>query len=205
MDFKAQRLANSNKFDVSLCSDDKKIEIAVDGIFDKLTTMAGLTGQERRLKRHIKVLLLNLLSNWEADPGLYTSYDRGSNHYSSLDKRYNKNEISRKLIDVVDAMVALGWIENHKGHYDRTGKNTSHTSRMKASVPLVGEFRRLGISSSSVKLFKNAECVIMRDRSPKSKKQVNVSYKDTAKTKKMRADLERYNGLIKRTSIKLAC
>ena len=198
MDFKAEKLANSHKFDNSLWSEDKKIDLAIDEMLDHLKTRAGLTGQERLLKRHLKVLLLNLLCNWKAAPEIYTSYNRGSNHYSSIDKRYNRNKISRKLIEVVDAMITLGWVENSPGHNYRTGKKQSHISRMKASKLLESEFHRLSISSFCVSIYKNAECIIMRERS-----KIAVAYKDTARTTIMRRDLEKYNDLIRHSSIGL--
>jgi len=158
-------------------------------------------GKENIQKKHIKVVLLDLYVKHSADSTRYVSYYRMKGKYEGKG-RYNKLHISFTTVAVVDLLEKLGYLEHHKGHYDRSGSRTSHMSRMRAKKKLIDLIdTKHHATPLMVGKAPNTECIILRDKDPKSGKQVDIPYKDTADTRRMRRDLYKYNNLLRRTFI----
>lgn len=75
------------------------------------------------LRKHLKVVILDLISIWLEDPEKNITVSRSSNTYSKK-SRYNKNGISRKVLTVLDALWQLDYIK-----YDRGIRNVDDTKK----------------------------------------------------------------------------
>jgi len=60
------------------------------------------------------VLFLNLYAVWQEDPVGCLSFPRGENYYR-VNTRYNKLFVSKKIIEIADLLLALGFIDQWKG------------------------------------------------------------------------------------------
>jgi hypothetical protein len=198
---KARLLDNSVPFELTIWSDDPKLDFVVDRIFGILSIIHGFTARPKVRKKLLKIALLNLYDAFLTDPNLYVRYHRGSTYYSKIPARYNPNKVRRTLIDVIDALRDKGFVEHHKGHYSRTG-GKSHISRMKANDLLINVLDKV-ISRKSILIEKSptTECIILRDSDKKSKSQIDIDYEDTPKTIRMRRELTAYNNLLRRSFI----
>jgi len=116
-------------------------------------------------------------------------------------KRYNKLHITETTILAVDALLDLGLIEHHKGHYVREGQGASHMSRMQAKPELISLIEEHGWKETMVDKAPGTECIILHDYDKERDRQVDVDYVDTKQIIQMREDLCRYNSLLRRTFI----
>jgi hypothetical protein len=199
---KAEELDNSKLFDVHVWSKYPQVNNAVDELYKMLKTLPDFKGNEKLRKKHVKVVILDLYVKWLEDPFMYSAYHRQKSRYTGFDERYNKLNISYLTVPIVDALVELGYIENYKGHYDRTGKESSHVARMRSTnklIKLIVEKHKF--EPEMVEKEANTECIILRDYDPEKDKQIDVPYEDTAEIKRMRKELYAYNNLLRRTFI----
>ena len=117
------------------------MEEVVDVLYEKI--LQGPGNKEIR-KRHLKVVVLDLYVNWLSDPELYTGYYRQVSHYKAK-SRYNKLQISKLVIQVIDALVEHGYVDHKKGFYDYS----SRTSRMRGKKKLFELIKRPTTSLSN--------------------------------------------------------
>lgn len=199
---KAEALNNSALFDVHRWSDYPEANSAVDALYEELKELPDFKkGNVRLRKKHVKVVILDLYHKWLTDPMMYSAYHRNVKRYSDMDERYNKLHLSKLTIPIVDALVKLGYIENHNGHYGRTG-GSSHIARMKAEDKLVRLIKDdHHVTPEMVELARDKECVILRTYDEEKGKQVDIPYVDTLETHQMRKDLQAYNNLLRRNFI----
>jgi len=197
---KAVRLDNWSHIDIHRWSDYPEVDALVEYVFALMTSLEGFTGKSNVRKRHIKVILVNLYSNYLEDSARFTGYFRMVSKYRRRG-RYNRLGISKSTIKVVDDFLALGLIEHVKGHYAREGKRQSHVSRMKAESNLIRMFKAYGWHELMVGKAANTESIILRLRSGINGPQVDLDYRDTDETRKMRKGLCRYNNLLRRTFV----
>jgi hypothetical protein len=194
-------LDHSIHFDITLWSEDSDINAAVDWLFNELLRSGSLkSGNASKRKNHIKIVLLNLFINFITDIRLFTSYDRNSNCYSKIQKRYNPNSISRLLIDIIDAMSESGYIFDFKGYHDRSKPKNSRISRMIANRKLIIElFLPFNFKSFKIDKSPKTECIIVRKKIGGEK--IEIPYVDTPEIIEMRRNICAYNNLLKRTFI----
>ena len=197
---KAERLDNWAPLDVHRWSDYPEVNKTVETIYDQMTRLKRLSGKSNIRKRHLKVIILDLYVRYLENPDKYTGYYRRKGMYDGFG-RDNKLHITETTILVVDALLDLGLIEHHKGHYVREGKGASHMSRMRVKPELISLIEEHGWKETMVDKAPDTECIILRDYDKKRHRQVDVDYVDTDQTIKMREGLCRYNSLLRRTFI----
>ena len=101
----------------------------------KMYEELGYKGTKKQAN-HVTVVLLNLYYAYCLDPDMWVSYSRDKNSYME-GKRYNKLHLKYDiLIEVIDKLHSLGYIENHNGFQDIKLKK-SFMSRMKATHELI--------------------------------------------------------------------
>ena len=197
---KAKDLDNWAPLDTHRWSDYPQVNDAVNELFDTLSTSPKFKGKKNLRKKHIKVVVLDFYVKYLQDPRRWTGYYRMSSKYRP-GGRYNKLHISRLTIDIVDALESLGYVEQYKGHYSRTG-GSSHMSRVRAMPLLIDLLKhRHRVTLPMIGRAPNTECIVLRDYDAKRKKQVDIDYDDTPDTIRMRNELTRYNNSIRRTFI----
>ena len=100
----------SRPLDVHLTTNHPEIKGLVDFIFAKYFN----TRKKVIIKKHLKVLLLDLYVAWNTDPKLEIGVHMSPNSYT-LAKRYNQLYITRTIIDVVTVLRNHNVIGFHKG------------------------------------------------------------------------------------------
>ena len=87
-------------------------------------------------KKQLRVLLLDLYVAWLDDPLLWVAVAIGNGDYAPT-SRYNALHISKKIVEVVDALQAHDFLDHSPFYHDRmTGGRSSKTSRYRASAKL---------------------------------------------------------------------
>lgn len=197
---RAEELGNSRILDVHKWSDYSEVNKAIDAIFKEFQALPEFKGKQNLQKKHIKVIVLDLYVRYLEDIEGYISYYRMKGKYKGK-SRYNKLHISFTSVTVIDNLEKLGYLEQVKGHYDRTGKRPSHMSRMRATEKLIDLVeKKHNISLEKIEKAPNTECIILRDKDAEGKK-VDTPYNDDQNTNALRKDLYAYNNLLRRSHI----
>ena len=197
---KAEELKNSRLIDVHKWSEYPEVNKAVDAIYGEFLKFPEFKGMKTKQKKHIKVVVLDLYVRYLEDREGYISFYRMKAKYKGK-SRYNQLHISYDItISVIDNLEKLGYLEQTKGHYDRTGKRPSHMSRMRAKDKLIDSIiKKHNISPTMIEKHPHTECIILRDK--EEGKQQDILYTDTPDTISLREDCYTYNNLIRRSHI----
>lgn len=200
----ADDLDHSRLFDIHRWSDNPEVTAAVDLIYpDLVRLMAG--HHKDSVKKHLRVVMLNLYAAWLENSCMYVAYHRNRNAYRPR-SRYNALKIGITTVDVIDALASLGYVETHKGFRSRE-RHTSRISRMRGTQSVIDLIQACRIAPQMAGLFAKAECIVLRRRTAKSDDEklgrVEVEYRDTPETRRMRVVLARYNDLIAASDIRL--
>jgi hypothetical protein len=199
-------LDNSAVLDIHRASDFPQVNGAVDALYEKFRALTQFARKKQHvLKRHIKLVVLNLYTTWLADPTRYVAYYRMKGMYLGH-SRYNELYITYLTVAVVDALLELGLIEHEMGFYGRNErKGQSRTSRMRATDGLIDLIQgEHGMTADMIEWAPGYECIVLRDKLAGTKKPVDIDYEDTADTQRMRQELTDYNKLLARTKIGLS-
>lgn len=149
------------------------------------------------------ILLSGLYSTWLVDPSLSHGFSKDKTTYK-VKSRYNQAGVSEKIIDVVKLLVDAGYLDQVKGHHDKTGAGNSFTARIRPSGKLQNEFKTLEADLHAIDHHKFAELIILREKYRDEDDEVqsrSVEYSDTDLTIRWREQLQDYNALLKRTFI----
>lgn len=169
---------------------------------------------ERRLKRSMTVLLIDLYKNNLEDPIQYLAFSRTYEDYilkripgtkkaerlksEQTGNYYNPVAISRKIIDLVDYLIELGYIENHKGIRGYPGKK-GKVSRIKSTPLLLDLFRKYSIDENSISTKPATENVIVFRDEDKN----NLEYQENPEIIEVKGLVSRYNDMLENTYIDL--
>jgi hypothetical protein len=194
-------LARSRPFNTNRWGEGDRIDALIEAFFGELrATEVARHGNERRMRQHLRVVLLDLYASFLSDPMRFVAYSRNRNQYVRPE-RYNRLKIAyRPLMRVIDGLIELGYIENHGGFLDRT-TGIGRQSRMKATQKLIHVMRLcFGVTPQIISEIPDQELVILRDSEGKEQ-----DYADTAETVRMRSFLRNYNEVLSRAEIGLTC
>ena len=183
---------NARPLDVHKWSDHSEVNEFVNGIYKKLISIKG---HEKTGKKLVKVLLLDLYVAWSADPELKIMFSRDNNAYKAK-SRYNELHVSKKIMDIVDALVEDGAIGQKVGFNDRIS-GIGFQSRIWASEGLKAQFNKAKFHQFHIHSHEDREAVEQRD----SLKKADPKYVDTKETIRMRSVLSDYNDLLANTHI----
>ena len=158
---------HSKPLDVHTWSDHPEINRLVDELWFKVVepALGGKSNNKGKSdpKRQLKVLLLDLYVAWLDDPTLCIGVNRNNNAYQ-VNSRYNALYISRKIVDVVDALADTGYLDYRHGSHDRTNNGIfSRTSRIRPSLKLQDKFAELSVSPFDIDHNYEQETVILTD------------------------------------------
>jgi hypothetical protein len=197
---KAAALDNSVPLDVYRWSEYPEVNEAVNAIHEELKQKAGLDGREKIKKKHLKVVILNLWATWLADKSRYIAYSRTKNDYQA-NSRYNCLHISYATVPVVDALESCGYLEHHKGYFDRA-IGVGRQSRMRATEKLIELIEKgYKVPTEAIRHHQEAECIVLRNVD--NDKNVDIEYEDTEETMRMRNALRAYNECLASADIAL--
>jgi hypothetical protein len=196
---KAAELNNSRPLDVHRWSDYPEVGAAVEAISREISAATpGFKVNDRQLR----VLVCDLYAVWKEDPAKYIAISRSNGAYRR-GSRYNKLHISKKVVDLADLLIDLGYAEGVPGHYGRAG-GSSHMSRLRATARLIELCEPdNGIDGEMISHHPDTECIVVRDWDEKKRRQTDIEYEDCPETDRMRSQLVGYNNLIRGASITL--
>ena len=209
--------SHSRPLDIHSWSDHPEINIIIDKVWqslgakrqDQLTPKGNRKGTKP--KRMLKVLLVHLYATFLDDPMLWTDVARSANAYMPT-SRYNSLNISFKIVQLIDGLVELGYLDFTGGSNGKTFKGwNSFTSRIRPSHILKVEFGKCTANLFDIKKHKSKITVILSDfdidvegrlvRRRGNKLRQLVEYIDTDETKRMELMLYAYNSLLYKTYI----
>ena len=182
---------NARPLDVHRWSEHPEVNAFIDHVF---TDLKSINGNARISKKLVKVILLDLYVAWCADPGLMLMFSRDNNAYKA-GSRYNELHISKKIIGIVDALIANGVIGQKLGFNDRVS-GIGFQSRLWASEKLIALFEKARFNQFYISHPKNWNPIVLRNESKDAQE-----YADTSKTNGMRSVLLDYIKILKHTHI----
>ena len=211
---------HSRPLDFHTWSDHPEINILVDKTWhalgtyrqDSLTPKGNRKGTDPR--RLLKVLLAHLYETFLDDPTLWTGVARSANAYVPT-SRYNSLRISFKIVQLIDGLVELGYLEFTGGSNNKADDGwSSFTSRVRPSHILKVEFGKCNAEPFDIYKHTSKIAVILSDfdtdiegklirRRGKRLRQL-VEYEDTEETQRMELMLYAYNSLLHKTYIDIA-
>ena len=208
---------HSTQLDVHTWSDHPELNLLVDRMWSAfgLTRQQAITAKGNRKgtdpKRLLKVLLVHLYATYLDDPTLWTGVARNNNSYVPT-SRYNRLHISYKIVQIIDYMVELNYLDFVMGSNDRTHNGWhSFSSRILPSNILKAEFGKCTATLFDIHKHKDEVALILSDFDTdaegslitrKGKKvRKYIEYDDTAETQRMEQDLQVYNELLRKTYI----
>ena len=164
-------------------------------------------------KAMFKVLFLDLYVAWLDDPDLSLGISRDVNAYK-VNSRYNALYISEKIIDVLDALLELVFVDQYLG-----SEITRKVTRIWPLPPLIEYFKLAAFAEYAIDIHEGKETVILNkkeevdtddldalDGATKAKTMA-IEYEDADSpviipSKKLLRD---YHALLRRTFIDLSC
>ena len=182
---------NARPLDVHRWSEHPEVNAFIDHVF---TDLKSINGNARISKKLVKVILLDLYVAWCADPGLMLMFSRDNNAYKA-GSRYNELHISKKIIGIVDALIANGVIGQQLGFNDRVS-GIGFQSRLWASEKLIALFEKARFNQFYISHPEDWDPIVLRNESKDAQE-----YADTSKTNGMRSVLLDYIKILKHTHI----
>ena len=180
--------------DVHTWSDYSEVNTFVELVFEDLK---GLDGNRKTILKLLKVVLLDLYVAWCSDPNLKLMFSRDNNAYAAK-SRYSELFIGKKIIEVVDALVVCGWVNEKRGFNDRdTG--SAFLTRIWPTASLIAHFKTAKFHQFHVQNHEEREVIILRNEDKE-----NVEYGDDDQDldlATMRTVLHDYNELLDRIHI----
>jgi hypothetical protein len=195
-------------------SDYPEVNAVVNDIFREIKVLRKRIRNSDKLKRTIKVVILDL---WVAHKLSSNPYRGISKNKSDFQKGTRYNKIFLKydyFVGVVNDLVKLRYIHEVKGFYIKENPSKSRRTRIKALPKLINKILnptygvdKLVKQKGYIALNKNnpeisPETIILRDKDANGKK-INIEYEDNEATILMRSNLELLNQRLQNTRIAL--
>lgn len=192
----------SQRFDLYLCSVAPEITALARAIIEAIGAVVPATMRPTTLAKCVRVVVLNVFAAYETHPKKFVSYSRRSKAYTR--SHYQRHDIGRGVIDVINAMHEAGFLEGTKGSHNRANPALSFVSRMRATGRLVELIRQHAVTREMIVISANAPTIILKSRkSPVDGRRQLLVYEPTDRTRRIEAMLDRYNALLRETPITL--
>jgi len=182
---------NARPLDVHRWSEYPEVNDFVDYVF---TDLKAVNGNAQISKKLVKVILLDLYVAWCADSRLMLMFSRDNNAYKSK-SRYNELHIGKKIIGIVDALIANGVIGQKLGFNDGVS-GIGFQSRLWASDKLITLFEKARFNQFYISHHEDWEPIVLRNEFKDAQE-----YRDTSETKRMRSVLLDYIKILEQTHI----
>ncbi len=192
----------STRFDCHKWSNNLCVDQVVGSLLQEIRDLRASTGRRVRdmeeLRRHLKILVLDLYIAYKSRPFLYRGISRRPIDYQTPVSRYVKVSLSyRHLVQgVLDDLIALKYVKQFRGFFDRE-RNVGFRTRIRARRNLIGYLESFGVSPSDIYTV-DRETIVLRNTDGE-----DAEYNDTDATHKMRSNLAKINEAIKRRRIRL--
>ncbi len=182
-----QKLLYSKPLDVHKWSEYPEVKSVAQCVYDEFLDMGIIKNKNVKLLKVLRELLIDLWSNYQADPDLYTAVSLNKENYKAK-SRYASLYISyRPLCAAVRGLTALGYIEFNQGWYNRKS-GIKYRTRIKASPRLIALIDGHGVQPYMIHRNADAEVLIQHDEDKR-----NIEYIETDQTRQMRDNLRLIN------------
>lgn len=154
----------SRPLDVHRWSDYPEVKSWVDHFWDEhlASYFEKRSSRGRKPKKTPKdmfrVLFLDLYVAWLEDPELSIGVSRTAKDYS-VDSRYNALYISDKIIDVMNALLELGFIDHRLG-----SEVSGYRTRIWPLEPLIDYFHKAAFDEFVIGTAQNRECIVLNSK-----------------------------------------
>ncbi|MDA9798040.1 hypothetical protein N9C39_04750 [Luminiphilus sp.] len=210
-------LDHSRPLDVHRWSDYPEVDEWIDKFWHQHLVQyfedAGGAGRkpQQTPRNMFKVLFLDLYILWLEDPAIRLGVSRTRSQYSPS-SRYNALHISFKLVEVIDALLEQGFLDQHLGT-ESAGKVT----RIWPLQSMIEYFKDAAFSEFMIGIHEKRETVILNSKevikgeglehSVQLKTAKPIPYEDSEDFRIVptRHLLEQYNALLSQTHIDLGC
>lgn len=192
------QLDYSRPLDVHKWSDYPEVNSFVDQIWESYlaTEFPEQTGRGKRpkgpKKQQFKVLLLDLYVAWREDPDLLIGVSLRKGSYKA-GSRYNRLHISEAIVDVIFHLEETGLIGIHKGT-----ESAKRSTRIWPTQELVRLFKGARINLLTINPHKDKEVIVLNDSDSNA---LEYSDEDYAEIPRMRAEMQKYNELLRKSFI----
>ena len=194
---------HSRPFDVHVWSEHKEVMDLTEEVFlslghEEQQLIKGRSNNKGKtdLYKHLRHVLVDQYVSYKLDPSMCTGVARGKTHWK-VGSRYNGLNLSPRIVDVIDVLIAAGYLEYSKGSHNRTTSGRNRTSRIFPTDKLTGLFRGLSIELEDIQFNTNREVIILNQKdAPEDENAKPLAYEDTPETIRMRAEVQAYNQLM---------
>jgi len=182
----------SRPLDVHRISEYPEVQRMINSLFEEMKS-AGLIGKSppKKLLKHLKVVVLDLYIAHLHDPLVYLGYSRASGSYSKGTRLDQLFLGYRPMMRVIDGLESLGYLESHKGFFDRA-RQTGFQSRMRATSRLIDLINNYEFVPSIISR-EESDFIVLRDQETKE----DIPFDDTEEIVRMREELRSYNTFLK--------
>ncbi len=204
----ATLLEHAPMFDVHKWSDYPEVKLVTDAIFEEIKayreTQNIRVRDPNKIKRHLRVFLIELWSAYQLGINPYRSISLNKNNYKE-GSRYRKLFLTYDFtIGIINDLLSLEYIDLHKGF--RGEKN--RISRIKATDKLIRKILDPSYGIHSLVLRQGYISIVGSEGERKSiylkdKNDQSIEYKETSLTKKMKKNLAKINQKIATARITL--
>jgi hypothetical protein len=189
----------SRPLDIHRISEYPEVQKVISTIYELLGE-AGCLGRApygKEVKKHLKVVVLDLFVAYLGDPLVFIGYSRNKNSYGK-DTRLAKLFLNyRPMMRVIDGLESLGFIENHKGFYDLS-RQSGLQSRMRATPALINLIETGGVTPLMVS-NEDGEVIALRDSDGN-----DLSFPETDETRAISEQVMSYNQFLSEHRISLS-
>ncbi len=188
----------SRPLDVHRISEYPQVQKIITYLFDEMKS-SGLIGKSPKdqFLKHLKVVVLDLYVAYLGDPLVYLGYPRGKDKYSKESRLGQLFLRYRPMMRVVDGLIALGYLENHKGFQDRAS-GRGFLSRMRATPSLIDLIEKGDVTPFMVS-YDLGETIILRATDDN-----DLSFPETEETRAISDQVTSYNEFLSEHRISLS-
>ena len=158
-----KKIEQAKLINIHACTNEPSLITWVDAHWDQYVAIKYPENPSRRGPKPkaktqdiFRVLFLNLYAVWQEDPVGCLSFPRGENYYR-VNTRYNKLFVSKKIIEIADLLLALGFIDQWKG-----SEGARKYSRIWPTKKLMEYFRSGDFAEFLIDNHMGRECIILR-------------------------------------------
>lgn len=191
------KLDHSRPFDRWRISDHKNVKQVEAIVLEKIKTKGITFADKPKFRKHLRMLLLDLMVSYLFDPKQYIAISRDKNKYIE-GTRYNALYMSyRYTIAALESLVKFKFIEQHKGFNDAvSGK--SRVTRIKAKPNLIELFKDHKLKKYMVKRIPDTKLIYLKDENGN-----DLNYDDSGFTISCRDNLQKINSMLSESYIDL--
>ena len=192
-------LNHSRPLDVHVWSDYPKINHIVNALWNSCFNNNAISNRGPKLKAtkkaQLKTLLIDLYVCWSSDPKMYLAVHMSKSGWKA-NSRYNALHLSSQTIGIIRRLVALDFLEFHKGYEGKLSRIRPH-ERLKIL------FRNINLPLSAISFHHTQEVIELRGDADtnNSSRKPKLEYPETDNTLKMRSVLQKYNKLLRESHL----